>query len=123
MKHGLRLQMSLETLIRDVGNNFQRFTITFKVTRSGILKPRFAIIASDTGGFSVAGYQLETGTVATDWTPLLKISTRKSQSTSGPPRNLALSYPVKSNWQMARLLKLRATLNRRLMQSRQDWKV
>ncbi|MDG3218088.1 gp58-like family protein [Streptococcus suis] len=58
-----------ETLIRDVGNNFQRFTITFKVTRSGILKPRFAIIASDTGGFSVAGYQLETGTVATDWTP------------------------------------------------------
>ncbi|HEM5289132.1 TPA: hypothetical protein U1Y51_000019 [Streptococcus suis] len=56
-----------ETLIRDVGNNFQRFTITFKVTRSGILKPRFAIMASDTGGFSVAGYQLETGTLATDW--------------------------------------------------------
>ncbi|WP_044767901.1 phage head spike fiber domain-containing protein, partial [Streptococcus suis] len=57
------------TLIRDVGNNFQRFTITFKVTRSGILKPRFAILSTDEGGFSVAGYQLEAGTVATDWSP------------------------------------------------------
>ncbi|MGU7972081.1 phage tail spike protein [Streptococcus suis] len=57
------------TLIRDVGNNFQRFTITFKVTRSGILKPRFAILSTDEGGFSVAGYQLENGTVATDWSP------------------------------------------------------
>ncbi|WP_449450597.1 phage tail spike protein [Streptococcus suis] len=56
-----------ETLIQNVGDNFQRFTITFKVTRSGILRPRFAIMASDTGGFSVAGYQLETGTLATDW--------------------------------------------------------
>lgn len=58
-----------EISIRDVGNNFQRFTITFKVTRSGMLRPRFAIVDADTGGFSVAGYQLEAGTVATDWTP------------------------------------------------------
>lgn len=64
--------VSRETLIQNVGDNFQRFTITFKVTRSGILRPRFAIVDSDTGGFSVAGYQLETGTLATDWSPTLE---------------------------------------------------
>nr|WP_239017672.1 gp58-like family protein [Streptococcus suis] len=50
-----------ETLIRNVGNTFQRFSITFMVNRSGLLKPRFAIMNSDAGGFSVAGYQLEEG--------------------------------------------------------------
>lgn len=61
-----------ETVIQNVGDNFQRFTITFKVTRSGLLRPRFAILSTDEGGFSVAGYQLETGTLATDWSPTLE---------------------------------------------------
>lgn len=56
-----------ETLIRNVGDSFQRFTITFKVTRSGILRPRFAIPDADTGGFSVAGYQLENGSLASNY--------------------------------------------------------
>ncbi|MDW8759479.1 hypothetical protein Q7W32_06525 [Streptococcus suis] len=61
-----------ESLIRNVGDSFQRFAITFKATRSGILRPRFAIPDADTGGFSVAGYQLETGTLTTDWSPALE---------------------------------------------------
>ncbi|HEM3194107.1 phage tail spike protein [Streptococcus suis] len=56
-----------ETLIRNVGDSFQRFTITFKVTRSGMLRPRFAILDADTGGFSVAGYQLENGSLASNY--------------------------------------------------------
>ncbi|HEP1794289.1 TPA: phage tail protein [Streptococcus suis] len=56
-----------ETLIRNVGDSFQRFTITFKVTRSGILRPRFTIPDADTGGFSVAGYQLENGSLASNY--------------------------------------------------------
>ncbi|HGA1493584.1 TPA: phage tail spike protein, partial [Streptococcus suis] len=56
-----------ETLIRNVGDSFQRFVITFKATRSGILRPRFAIPDADTGGFSVAGYQLENGSLASNY--------------------------------------------------------
>ncbi|MGQ7337079.1 phage tail spike protein [Streptococcus suis] len=56
-----------ETLIRNVGDSFQRFAITFKATRSGILRPRFAIPGADTGGFSVAGYQLENGSLASNY--------------------------------------------------------
>ncbi|HEM6302165.1 TPA: phage tail protein [Streptococcus suis] len=56
-----------ETLIRNVGDSFQRFAITFKATRSGILRPRFAIPDADTGGFSVAGYQLENGSLASNY--------------------------------------------------------
>ncbi|HFI0131395.1 TPA: phage tail spike protein [Streptococcus suis] len=58
-----------ETRINNVGDNFQRFTITFRITRSGLLRPRFAILSTDEGGFSVAGYQLESGSIATDWSP------------------------------------------------------
>ncbi|HFR3538107.1 TPA: gp58-like family protein [Streptococcus suis] len=56
-----------ETRINNVGNNFQRFSISFTATRTGMLRPRFAIQNSDTGGFSVAGYQLERGSLPTDY--------------------------------------------------------
>ncbi|HEM3683548.1 TPA: hypothetical protein U1D20_001009, partial [Streptococcus suis] len=56
-----------ETRINNVGNSFQRFSISFVATRSGLLRPRFAIQNSDTGGFSVAGYQLERGSLPTDY--------------------------------------------------------
>ncbi|HFU3982941.1 TPA: gp58-like family protein [Streptococcus suis] len=56
-----------ETRINNVGNSFQRFSISFVVTRSGLLRPRFAILSTDEGGFSVAGYQLENGTLPTDY--------------------------------------------------------
>ncbi|HFU4218915.1 TPA: hypothetical protein ACGO8M_002372, partial [Streptococcus suis] len=56
-----------ETRIENVGNNFQRFSISFTATRTGMLRPRFAIQNSDTGGFSVAGYQLERGSLPTDY--------------------------------------------------------
>ncbi|HFI0338942.1 TPA: phage tail spike protein, partial [Streptococcus suis] len=56
-----------ETRIANVENNFQRFSISFTATRTGMLRPRFAIQNSDTGGFSVAGYQLERGSLPTDY--------------------------------------------------------
>ncbi|HFU4010943.1 TPA: hypothetical protein ACGO5V_002165, partial [Streptococcus suis] len=56
-----------ETRINNVGNNFQRFSISFTATRTGMLRPRFAIQNNDTGGFSVAGYQLERGSLPTDY--------------------------------------------------------
>ncbi|HFI0402821.1 TPA: gp58-like family protein [Streptococcus suis] len=56
-----------ETRINNVGNNFQRFSISFTATRTGLLRPRFAIQNNDTGGFSVAGYQLERGSLPTDY--------------------------------------------------------
>ncbi|HFI0107603.1 TPA: gp58-like family protein, partial [Streptococcus suis] len=56
-----------ETRINNVGNSFQRFSISFVATRSGLLRPRFAIQNNDTGGFSVAGYQLERGSLPTDY--------------------------------------------------------
>ena len=53
----------------NVGDNWQRLSTTFRVTRAGKLKIRFAIVASDRGGFSVSAFHLEKGTIPTDWSP------------------------------------------------------
>ena len=53
----------------NVGNSWQRLSTTFRVTRAGKLKIRFAIVTSDRGGFSVSAFHLEKGTIPTDWSP------------------------------------------------------
>ncbi|MGT2829047.1 phage tail spike protein [Streptococcus hillyeri] len=58
--------------IDDVGTDFKRFTLHFVPTRSGKIRARFAILASDVGGFSVAGYQLLEGRLEQPWSPSVK---------------------------------------------------
>ncbi|WP_369350385.1 phage tail spike protein [Streptococcus hillyeri] len=58
--------------IDDVGADFKRFTLHFVPTRSGKIRARFAILASDVGGFSVAGYQLLEGRLEQPWGPSAK---------------------------------------------------
>ncbi|MGT2829609.1 phage tail spike protein [Streptococcus hillyeri] len=58
--------------IDGIGTDFKRFTLHFVPTRSGKIRARFAIMASDVGGFSVAGYQLLEGRLEQPWGPSAK---------------------------------------------------
>lgn len=53
--------------LNNVSNEFQRFSLTFTATRSGLMKARFAMVNSENGSFSVAGFQLVTGEIDSDW--------------------------------------------------------
>ncbi|WP_283571535.1 glucosaminidase domain-containing protein [Streptococcus agalactiae] len=56
-----------ETIIKNVNSNVRRFEITFTPTKAGKIRPRFAMIASEQGGFSTGGFMLVRGNKTGDW--------------------------------------------------------
>ncbi|MHA2624400.1 glucosaminidase domain-containing protein [Streptococcus agalactiae] len=56
-----------ETIIKNVDSNVRRFEITFTPTKTGKIRPRFAMIASEQGGFSTGGFMLVRGNKTGDW--------------------------------------------------------
>ncbi|EFV98135.1 mannosyl-glycoprotein endo-beta-N-acetylglucosaminidase [Streptococcus agalactiae ATCC 13813] len=56
-----------ETIIKNVDSNVRRFEITFTPTKTGKIRPRFAMIASEQGSFSTGGFMLVRGNKTGDW--------------------------------------------------------
>ncbi|KAF1257584.1 glucosaminidase domain-containing protein [Streptococcus agalactiae] len=56
-----------ETTIKNVDSNVRRFEITFTPTKTGKIRPRFAMIASEQGSFSSGGFMLVRGNKTGDW--------------------------------------------------------
>ncbi|MBY5057547.1 glucosaminidase domain-containing protein [Streptococcus agalactiae] len=56
-----------ETIIKNVDSNVRRFEITFTPTKTGKIRPRFAMIASEQGSFSSGGFMLVRGNKTGDW--------------------------------------------------------
>ncbi|HFE9448287.1 TPA: glucosaminidase domain-containing protein [Streptococcus agalactiae] len=56
-----------ETIIKNVDSNVRRFEITFTPTKTGKIRPRFAMVSSEQGGFSTGGFMLVRGNKTGDW--------------------------------------------------------
>ncbi|WP_017767208.1 glucosaminidase domain-containing protein [Streptococcus agalactiae] len=56
-----------ETIIKNVDSNVRRFEITFTPTKTGKIRPRFAMVSSEQGGFSSGGFMLVRGNKTGDW--------------------------------------------------------
>ncbi|KLL31815.1 N-acetylmuramoyl-L-alanine amidase [Streptococcus agalactiae] len=56
-----------ETIIKNVDSNVRRFEITFTPAKTGKIRPRFAMIASEQGSFSSGGFMLVRGNKTGDW--------------------------------------------------------
>ncbi|HHU5063140.1 TPA: glucosaminidase domain-containing protein [Streptococcus agalactiae] len=56
-----------ETIIKNVDSNVRRFEITFTPTKTGKIRPRFAMVSSEQGSFSSGGFMLVRGNKTGDW--------------------------------------------------------
>lgn len=56
-----------ETIIKNVDSNVRRFEITFTPTKTGKIRPRFAMVSSEQGSFSTGGFMLVRGNKTGDW--------------------------------------------------------
>lgn len=56
-----------ETIIKNVDSSLRRFEITFTPTKTGKIRPRFAMVSSEQGGFSFGGFMLVRGNKTGDW--------------------------------------------------------
>ncbi|EPV10598.1 phage tail protein, partial [Streptococcus agalactiae] len=56
-----------ETIIKNVDSNVRRFEITFTPTKTGRIRPRFAMVSSEQGSFSSGGFMLVRGNKTGDW--------------------------------------------------------
>ncbi|HGD0901463.1 TPA: glucosaminidase domain-containing protein, partial [Streptococcus agalactiae] len=56
-----------ETIIKNVDSSLRRFEITFTPTKTGKIRPRFAMVSSEQGGFSTGGFMLVRGNKTGDW--------------------------------------------------------
>ncbi|WP_017768223.1 glucosaminidase domain-containing protein [Streptococcus agalactiae] len=56
-----------ETIIKNVNSNVRRFEITFTPTKTGKIRPRFAMVSSEQGSFSTGGFMLVRGNKTGDW--------------------------------------------------------
>ncbi|WP_270990107.1 glucosaminidase domain-containing protein [Streptococcus agalactiae] len=56
-----------ETIIKNVDSSLRRFEITFTPAKTGKIRPRFAMIASEQGSFSSGGFMLVRGNKTGDW--------------------------------------------------------
>lgn len=56
-----------ETIIKNVDSNVRRFEITFTPTKTGKIRPRFAMVSSEQGSFSTGGFMLIRGNKTGDW--------------------------------------------------------
>ncbi|CND69228.1 glucosaminidase domain-containing protein [Streptococcus agalactiae] len=56
-----------ETIIKNVDSNVRRFEITFTPTKTGKIRPRFAMVSSKQGSFSTGGFMLVRGNKTGDW--------------------------------------------------------
>lgn len=56
-----------EAIIKNVDSNVRRFEITFTPTKTGKIRPRFAMVSSEQGSFSSGGFMLVRGNKTGDW--------------------------------------------------------
>ncbi|HEO3229296.1 TPA: phage tail protein [Streptococcus agalactiae] len=56
-----------ETIIKNVDSSLRRFEITFTPTKTGKIRPRFAMVSSEQGSFSSGGFMLVRGNKTGDW--------------------------------------------------------
>ncbi|HGA0119416.1 TPA: phage tail protein, partial [Streptococcus agalactiae] len=56
-----------ETIIKNVDSSLRRFEITFTPTKTGRIRPRFAMVSSEQGSFSSGGFMLVRGNKTGDW--------------------------------------------------------
>ncbi|HEN6698619.1 TPA: phage tail protein [Streptococcus agalactiae] len=56
-----------ETIIKNVDSSLRRFEITFTPTKTGRIRPRFAMVSSEQGSFSTGGFMLVRGNKTGDW--------------------------------------------------------
>ncbi|HEM9392327.1 TPA: N-acetylmuramoyl-L-alanine amidase, partial [Streptococcus agalactiae] len=56
-----------EAIIKNVDSNVRRFEITFTPTKTGKIRPRFAMVSSEQGSFSTGGFMLVRGNKTGDW--------------------------------------------------------
>ncbi|EPU35248.1 glucosaminidase domain-containing protein [Streptococcus agalactiae] len=56
-----------ETIIKNVDSSLRRFEITFTPTKTGKIRPRFAMVSSEQGSFSTGGFMLVRGNKTGDW--------------------------------------------------------
>ncbi|HFZ6817525.1 TPA: glucosaminidase domain-containing protein [Streptococcus agalactiae] len=56
-----------ETIIKNVDSNVRRFEITFTPTKTGKIRPQFAMVSSEQGSFSTGGFMLVRGNKTGDW--------------------------------------------------------
>lgn len=56
-----------ETIIKNVDSNVRRFEITFTPTKTGKIRPLFAMVSSEQGSFSSGGFMLVRGNKTGDW--------------------------------------------------------
>ncbi|MCC9944414.1 N-acetylmuramoyl-L-alanine amidase [Streptococcus agalactiae] len=56
-----------ETIIKNVDSSLRRFEITFTPTKTGKIRPRFAMQSWEQGGFSFGGFMLVRGNKTGDW--------------------------------------------------------
>ncbi|MFS6055237.1 glucosaminidase domain-containing protein [Streptococcus agalactiae] len=56
-----------ETIIKNVDSSLRRFEITFTPTKTGKIRPRFAMVSSEQSSFSSGGFMLVRGNKTGDW--------------------------------------------------------
>lgn len=56
-----------ETIIKNVDSSLRRFEITFTPTKTGRIRPMFAMVSSEQGSFSSGGFMLVRGNKTGDW--------------------------------------------------------
>ncbi|HGC6426086.1 TPA: glucosaminidase domain-containing protein [Streptococcus agalactiae] len=56
-----------ETIIKNVDSSLRRFEIIFTPTKTGRIRPRFAMVSSEQGSFSSGGFMLVRGNKTGDW--------------------------------------------------------
>ncbi|HHH8169016.1 TPA: glucosaminidase domain-containing protein [Streptococcus agalactiae] len=56
-----------ETIIKNVDSSLRRFEITFTPTKTGRIRPRFAMVSSEQGSFSSGGFMLVRGNKTGEW--------------------------------------------------------